>query len=315
MKIYIGVLLFICSGFATADDCMMAHMEAQRLKSKMIMSIKDINPDYGSNADFLLKQYDKLTTDLSATRRLSDISESTLKHCAGGNFTKEIYYVTDKKTVFLTITSSFYMDGIGKAFQEKYIIPNDTWTQVANAVEKDILNKRKEIKLAIEGGVEKELKKEKELNKKLIAEKKEAEDLKDLLNKKKSLQQENKKLKASIEETKITSTPSKAMKQPTRSYSKKQSVSVDAYTDRMASYAAVIGRAIACGAEPNQALTRVGSWMDGWFSGLNVNSKMQAAYLTIFMEGTKYHMTQQQEGNSPDSCSSALSTFNSIRWP
>lgn len=315
MKINIGVLLFIFSGFVTADNCMSTHMEAQRLKSKMIMSIKTIDTDYAFNTDALLKQYEELTDDLSVTRRLADISENVLKYCAGGRFTKEIYDVTDKTTVFITITGSFYMDDIGKKFQERYIVPNNNWTQVANSVEKDILNKRKEIKLAIEGGVKKELKKEEELNKKLTIEQKEVEELKALLTKKKAIEQENKKLKASIEKTKGSSTPSKNIKQSTRIASNKNLTSIDTYTDKMASYAAVIGRGAACGGDPNEPLTRVGSWMDEWFADLNVSPKMQSNYLVIFMQGTEYHMKQQQAGNSPDSCSSALNTFNSIRWP
>ena len=37
--------------------------------------------------------------------------------------------------------------------------------------------------------------------------------------------------------------------------------------------------------------------------------------ICIFMQGTEFHMNQQQAGNTPDSCNSALNTFNSIRWP
>ena len=97
-------------------------------------------------------------------------------------------------------------------------------------------------------------------------------------------------------------------------YSSKKSVSVDNYTDRMASYAAIIGRAIACGVDPTQSLTRVGDWMDGWFVSLNISSKMRTSDLFIFMQGTEYHM-KQQSGNSQDTCGDAINTFNSIRWP
>lgn len=203
MKIYIVMfLLLISSSLATASDCLKTHMEAQRLKSKVITSVKDINADYGSNTDLLLKQYEKLTNYLPSTRRLSEISEGTLKYCLGKRFTKEIYYVTDNQTVFLTITSGFYKDGIGKVFQEKYIVPNDTWTQVANSVEQDILQKMKEIKISIKASVEKELNKETVKKDKLNVEKKELDELRELLNQKKQAQLDNEKLKSSIEKGK-----------------------------------------------------------------------------------------------------------------
>lgn len=84
------------------------------------------------------------------------------------------------------------------------------------------------------------------------------------------------------------------------------------YTNQMANYATIIGRAAACGADPSDALSRVGSWMDDWFDKLNLSSTMRSTYLNIFMQGTEHHLHQQQQGTSPDSCGSVLSTFNSI---
>lgn len=85
-------------------------------------------------------------------------------------------------------------------------------------------------------------------------------------------------------------------------------------TDKMASYATIIGRAVACSAETEMELRQVGHWMDGWFDELNISHKMRSMYLSIFMKGTKYHMNQQLSGDSPDSCQSALRAFNAVNW-
>lgn len=84
------------------------------------------------------------------------------------------------------------------------------------------------------------------------------------------------------------------------------------YTDQMANYATIIGRATACGADPTRELEKVGGWMDQWFDELNLSQQMRASYLNIFMEGTKYHLLQQKSGDSPDTCKSALKAFNSL---
>ena len=84
------------------------------------------------------------------------------------------------------------------------------------------------------------------------------------------------------------------------------------YTDQMANYATIIGRATACGADPTKELERVGIWMEQWFDELNLNQKMRATYLNIFREGTKYHLLQQKSGNTPDTCKSVIKTFNSL---
>lgn len=84
------------------------------------------------------------------------------------------------------------------------------------------------------------------------------------------------------------------------------------YTDKMANYATIIGRATACGADPTQKLNEVGKWMDNWFDELNLSQNMRNSYLNIFMQGTEHHLLQQQSGKSPDSCSSALKAFNSL---
>jgi hypothetical protein len=84
------------------------------------------------------------------------------------------------------------------------------------------------------------------------------------------------------------------------------------YTNQMANYATIIGRATACGSDPTKELKKVGVWMDQWFDELNLSQKMRATYLNIFMEGTKHHLLQQKSGNSPDTCKSVQKAFRSL---
>lgn len=82
--------------------------------------------------------------------------------------------------------------------------------------------------------------------------------------------------------------------------------------DKLTTYAVILGRAIACGADVSSASGRVGRWMDRVFPP---GSADQRTYLPIFMGGTRYHAEQQKLGKSPDSCSSVLRTFSSFPWP
>jgi hypothetical protein len=82
--------------------------------------------------------------------------------------------------------------------------------------------------------------------------------------------------------------------------------------DKLTTYAVVLGRAVACGANLDDASRRVGRWMDRTFPP---GSKDQQIYLPIFMEGMRYHAQQQKDGKSPDSCSAVLRSFNSFPRP
>lgn len=82
--------------------------------------------------------------------------------------------------------------------------------------------------------------------------------------------------------------------------------------DKLTTYAVILGRAIACGADVGSASGKVGRWMDGVFPP---GSSDQKTYLPIFMGGTRYHAEQQKLGKSPDTCSSVLRAFNSFPWP
>lgn len=81
--------------------------------------------------------------------------------------------------------------------------------------------------------------------------------------------------------------------------------------DKMTTYAVLLGRAIACGADTDSASAQIGEWMDKKFPP---GSKDQQVYLPIFMEGVKMHMEQQQSGQSPDSCSEVKKQFSQMSW-
>lgn len=90
------------------------------------------------------------------------------------------------------------------------------------------------------------------------------------------------------------------------------SAASDSDIDKLTTYATVLGRGIACGADTSSASRRIGAWMDRTFPP---GSSDQRTYLPIFMEGTRYAAEQQKSGNSPDSCPQVLRTFSSFPWP
>ena len=65
--------------------------------------------------------------------------------------------------------------------------------------------------------------------------------------------------------------------------------------DRLTTFAVVLGRAVACGADITGASRRVGRWMDVKFPP---GSQDQKTYLPIFVNGVEYHAQQQKEGKS-----------------
>ena len=198
MKFYTWIALLAFSGSALAGTCSTANLKTQTLKRRLIASVDRIKADYGSNPDLLLKQFEALTKDLSASRELAEISESTLKHCMGKGFTKEIYSLQDKNSVLMGIVG---YRGF-KLFQEQYVAPNNTWTEAANALEKDIITKRESIKLALTSSVADKQLKEREKKAKLSAEMKELEEMKALVNKANQAESENRKLAQSVNQAK-----------------------------------------------------------------------------------------------------------------
>lgn len=87
---------------------------------------------------------------------------------------------------------------------------------------------------------------------------------------------------------------------------------VDTDVDKLTTYATILGRGIACGADTKSASQRIGRWIDKRFPP---GTSDQKTYLPVFIEGTRYAAEQQKNGNSPDSCSQILRTFESFPWP
>jgi hypothetical protein len=82
--------------------------------------------------------------------------------------------------------------------------------------------------------------------------------------------------------------------------------------DAMTTYAVVIGRSIACGADSSNAMRRVGAWLDRTFTP---GTKQHSTNVLIFVEGVKLHADLQRRGKSPDPCSAVLRTFDGFPWP
>lgn len=81
--------------------------------------------------------------------------------------------------------------------------------------------------------------------------------------------------------------------------------------DRLTTYATLLGRAIGCGLEVQQASREIGRWMDEKFPP---GSSDQRTYVPVFVKGVKYHAEQQRGGRSPDSCAEVGRVFNSTQW-
>ena len=78
--------------------------------------------------------------------------------------------------------------------------------------------------------------------------------------------------------------------------------------DRLTTYASIIGRGMACkvpSASNNAA--RVGAWMN--------REGLAKQYGVAFLEGIRIAAEQQYRGETPDSCSTVTSRFESFPWP
>lgn len=81
--------------------------------------------------------------------------------------------------------------------------------------------------------------------------------------------------------------------------------------DRLTTYATLLGRAIGCGLQTDQASRDIGGWMDKKFAP---GSSDQRTYLPIFMAGVQYHAEQQRNGKSSDTCTEVARVFRSTSW-
>ena len=203
INILILTILSIFSNtvFATLsrDECVNANIKSHKFKMKLIETVKLMKIDYNQNTNLLLRQYEQLTKDLSEARGLSELSENTLKHCISSYMVKEVYDITNSDKVLLSKRPE------DQGFHQNYIIPNNTWTEAANALEKDILIKRQEIKVALQASIQQEKDKQQKKRQQLAAEMKELEELKALVDENNRIEQNNINLANSIKRSKAES--------------------------------------------------------------------------------------------------------------
>ena len=81
--------------------------------------------------------------------------------------------------------------------------------------------------------------------------------------------------------------------------------------DKMTSYAVILGRAIGCGIDTDEAAKYVGRWFDSRWPR---RSPDQGTYLMILADGIKMHADEQRSGRAPDSCSEVRRQFNLMKW-
>lgn len=84
----------------------------------------------------------------------------------------------------------------------------------------------------------------------------------------------------------------------------------DADIDKATTYAAILGRAAACGVATENDSRRVGAWLDRTFSG-----EMRKMQLLIFMEGMKMNAQNQAEGKTGDTCEGVKRAYQGVNWP
>ena len=80
--------------------------------------------------------------------------------------------------------------------------------------------------------------------------------------------------------------------------------------DKVTTYATLMGRAVACGENINYSSKKVGAWMDRTFSKKEIGNQ-----IIIFTTAIQYAAEQQKNGNSPDTCGSAVKAFKKVNWP
>lgn len=83
-----------------------------------------------------------------------------------------------------------------------------------------------------------------------------------------------------------------------------------ALTDKMATYATVIGRAIGCGYDVSKQSTELGRWIDKTFS---YDLKMKAIYTKVAADGMAYHADLQSRGSTPTTCTEVSGILRGLR--
>ena len=80
-------------------------------------------------------------------------------------------------------------------------------------------------------------------------------------------------------------------------------------TNTLAIYAALSGRAAACGVKMDDEMRRVGWWIDGTFGA------DRGTYLKIFVLGMQDNAKRQSSGATGESCATVREQFAKVVWP
>ena len=80
--------------------------------------------------------------------------------------------------------------------------------------------------------------------------------------------------------------------------------------DAATTYAAIIGRAIACGVNTDTEVKRVSTWLDSRFVG-----KERSTQIAIFAAGMESNAKMQASGKSPDTCDAVKRQYRLVNWP
>lgn len=88
--------------------------------------------------------------------------------------------------------------------------------------------------------------------------------------------------------------------------------SMTGHIDRLSTYAVLIGRGAACGADIDGPSRRVGAWLDRIAPP---GSQEQTTLLPMLMQQSRYHAQMQAAGQSPDDCGQVRRAIAGFDWP
>lgn len=278
------------STYSFGYDCAEFKLQVNRAFTSSFKAHEIIKGKVGGSSKSMLANFNTLSDELPKLELYRDsIIENFSPRCVGrgASYTKETYYFKDDLQTLMTYLGDPIKER--QAYIKDYMVTSGNWVNLLNRIIPEIEQRLDDISLAISNKTTTNSNLEKEKEKKLKEREDKKKALKELVDGVSVQKQANKKREEALQVTTVKSTKP-----------------VDYYTDRMASYATVIGRATACGTDPSARITQVGEWMDRWFDDLDISKAMRSAYLGIFMAGTEHHMNQQKDGKSPDTCDDAV---------
>ncbi|RYU47067.1 hypothetical protein [Aliivibrio finisterrensis] len=304
MKKKLVALLFIFYPLqAMADACSEFKLNRDGSMRVAINMYAELSKAQAGSAEVLLKKYKELSSNIETLENYKiKIDENFSSSCVGKGapYTKEAYYLDNKQKVFMSYMGTPV--DLHKSFIEDYLYTSSNWSEMLNKLIKNANTSLNELGNKIELKASESVKKEQGREKMLKERKMKIKQLEDQLVKASS-QKTNNDLKENKLETVVTKTNQSVLKKE------------EYYTDTMATYAALIGRANACGVNIDGNLARVGNWMDEWFNVLDLSNQMKTTYIAIFMQGIQYHSNQQLNGNTPDNCTSVIKAYKTSKWP